>query len=565
MPDSPPPAEPVSLPTPTSPKADHEELPQPVPDVDALIAELKASLASSQTLLSTQATRLSQLADLETELSQLKDQYAFLAAAKEAVEKQLQEETKRREIAEENVDLLRGQVEQARRGVGILQKQEQERKRMSLLPSGSTAGLGLATEPEEVLVEKDARANKRASMLVGRGHRRASSHSDQGDGLHANLASGSTTSPNLNPPRTGGLRELRLGSGNGPISTSAPLSSPTHGTFFEEPNPLPAPTMTQRASSSSIPTATINLGSEHSSPSHAEEKKLRAELAAVRAKLIEAEESREASEACLKALREFMAGGGTEGGAAEAELLKTMRLPPLPTDKDADEDAPEPMAKKGSGGGWPFKLWKQGPTSPSLSTAVEPPATPGEGPSPPRSTRDSLTPRHSPLPTPGALPTENVVAAVPVSSTPLGSFVSGWTKTVVPGTPSAEGKPAAPSRTISSFFSRKKDGSAKDKDLPVPPQESDEIKIDAEAEKKEDAEEGLAPSPQIADKTIDLTTDDAEQSSTQVADRPSDDSASPNDAVTDNTEVEVKKDVEGESKEEVASDEKDVQDAQSKI
>lgn len=515
---SPTPQEIEVLPTPASPKPEEVEPSTTVPDLDALISELKASLAASQTLLSTQATRLSTLSDLETELSQLKDQYAFLAAAKEAVEKQLQEETKRREIAEESVDLLRGQVEQARRGVGILQKQEQERKRISLLPgAGATTGLGLATEAEEVLVDKDNRASKRASMLVGRGHRRTSSHSEPGDGLHVSVgaAGNPLTSPNLGAPRSGGLRELRLGSGNGPISGSTVVTSPTGTNFFEDSTPHPAPPMAQQSSSSSIPQATINLGSEHSSPSQSEERKLRAELEAVRARLAESEESREASEAVLKALREFMAAGGTEGGAADPDLLKTMRLPPLPTDKDADDDAPVPSAKKASGGGWPFKLWKQGPTSPALSTAVEPPATPGEHISPPGSVRSSLTPRVSPLPTPGELPTENVVAALPTSSTPLGNLVSGWTKSVVPGTPVAEAgaKPPAPARSISSFFSRKKEDAAREKDLPSPPQESDEVKEGEAATPKESDGEVLAPSPQIAETQVEL-----EQSAKDEAD-----------------------------------------------
>jgi chromosome segregation ATPase len=101
------------------------------PDVDALITELRTSLASSQTLLSSQTTRLIKLDEVEAELAQVKDQYAFALAAKEAGDARLKEETKKREVAEElaeelkaQVETLRGQVEQARRGVMTLQKQE---------------------------------------------------------------------------------------------------------------------------------------------------------------------------------------------------------------------------------------------------------------------------------------------------------------------------------------------------------------------------------------------------------------------------------------------------------
>ena len=463
-----------------------------VPNLDALVAELRASLASTQTLLSTQATRLSTLTDLETEHGQLKDQYAFLAAAKEAVEKQLHEETARREAAEENVEMLRGQVEQARRGVGILQKQEKERKRLSLLPSsGSAMGLlGTGGDSEEVLSEpKEAtsRANKRSSMLVGRTHRRQSSQSESADVGGPSIPS--NLSPNLNAPRSGGLRELRLGSGNTPVTTNI-SSSPTTATtgFFDDSAPLPVPpSMTQRASSTSITSQPI------SEASATEESRLRAELAAVKAKLAIAEESRDASEAGMRALREFMAGGGIEGGAAEEDLLKTLRLPPLPTDREADDmepDQPEQSGKKA----WSFKLWKQaGLTSPSLSTAVEPPATPNEKSSPVGSILGGLTPKKgSPLPTPGEQPTENVVNSIPSASTPLGNFVSGWTKNVIPGTP-VDGKPVA-ARALSSFFSRKKDGS-KDKDLPNPPEV-------ASGETEDKTDEELKPSPQIADKVV---------------------------------------------------------------
>jgi len=505
-----------TLPTPGSPApestaavADDEkpraETPPPEVNLDALIAELRASLASSQTLLSTQATRLSSLTDLETEHAQLKDQYAFLAAAKEAVEKQLQEETKRREMAEENVELLRGQVEQARRGVGILQKQEQDRKRLSHIPSGA-GGLGLSTEAEEVLAPVEAatsKASKRSSVMLGRGHRRTSSQSEPGNTLHVVSRDEGFTSPNLNAPRAGGLRELRLGSGGPVTSTAGPGSSPvTQTSFFDDSTPLPVPPpMNKRQSSNSIPASNPLI----ESPSRSEEAALRAELAAVRTKLATAEEAREASEACLKALREFMAGGGPEGGAAEDDLLKNIRLPPLPTDRDPDELAPphgSPEKKQLGWGG--FKLWKHAPVSPALSTSVEPPATPGDGISPPASVRGSITPAMSPVPAPGELPTENTVGAVPASSTPLANFVTGWTKAVHPGTPGTEGKPI-PARSLSSFFSRKKgDQAERDKDLPPAPVQEEVIDLTddapgaapAQAEREHASQEGGAPATQ---------------------------------------------------------------------
>lgn len=68
---------------------------------------------------------------------------------------------------------------------------------------------------------------------------------------------------------------------------------------------------------------------------------LKRELAAIKNQLDEAKDAREASEACLAALREFVKADGSvdseNGGEQTAKALKGMKLPPLPTDKDADE------------------------------------------------------------------------------------------------------------------------------------------------------------------------------------------------------------------------------------
>lgn len=388
---------------------------------ELLISGLRSSLASSQNLLSTQATRLSQLSDLEVEHQQLKDQYAFVVAAKDAVEAQLREEVKKREAAEERTEALRGQVEQARRGVMTLQKQEKERKRMSMAPGG----LGLNTGGEETLeMDKDGMSSR--TSILGRGHRRVSSHSEP-DMPMANLLAPST-SPTAVSPVPRGLRELRLG---------------------QLPNPLP-------------------VDSSDLASARTEADRLRSELATIQARLAESEESRMASETVLKALREFV--GGATGvvdlnDPMTMEELRGISLPPLPT--DPDEPPPEPEERKAVGG-WGFnKLWKPSttlapptPGSP-LSNAAEAPATPYIL-SPPRSVRSNSTSRVSPLPTSADLPlNETSVNAMP-SQTPLASFVSSWTKTVPPGTPAPT--LSVTQRSFSSFFRK-----GKEKDLPPNP------------------------------------------------------------------------------------------------
>lgn len=532
---------PATLPLPLSPDPNPELSPAAVPfalpvpdshptaaeDVEHLITELRVSLTSSQTLLSTQATRLSSLVDVETENSRLKDQYAFLSAAKEAVEAQLQEEVKKRELAEENVEMLRGQVEQARRGVMQLQKQDKERKRMSVISGMSGGGigpgsLGLGLGEEEVLsneaAQRESKLVKRQSILGARSHRRASSQSEPSDTL-ASFAGPTATSPNPQAatlrPVVGGLRELRLGHTPPPNNSTASLSpglttatnNPHQSGFFDD-QPT---TLDKRSLTDSPPGKEDNQTKE-------ELLKLRTELQATQAQLIESEEARVASETCLKALREYMAGqgGGGEGeegdmSASTAELLKGIRLPPLPTDRDHDENEVEvdpkasaAAAEKAKPSGWAFKLWANkaqatfpGPgASPTLSTAVEPPLTPQTALSRSRagSTATTTTPKISPLPTPIDEGGNTLTPSASSSTvTPLSSFVSNWTRNVSPGQPSLppasttatneSSKPVHPGTTrklsVTSFFSRPgaggaggKRGSQIDigKELPTPPE-----------------------------------------------------------------------------------------------
>ncbi|CAD6578303.1 MAG: hypothetical protein TREMPRED_002152 [Tremellales sp. Tagirdzhanova-0007] len=482
-------------------------------DVDTLVASLRSSLLSSQTLLESQANRLATVHDLETDLLKSRDQLTFLTAAKEAVESQLKEEARKREIAEETVELLRGQVETARRGLGILQKQDKDRKRMSTLPIGAQS---LAMGDEDVDIEKEREREvklvKRQSML-NRSHRRVSSQSE--------VESGSTpyASPNLGAPppaRSAGLRELRLGQvPAGPIQVTSPSASIT--ALSDEPVTVTAaPIMIQ--STSSMSNTSLNKGDV---PVQEELARLKGEMIALKSSLAVSEEARVASEICLKALREFMAGGAkndssvlSESSTSTAELLKGLRLPPLPTDRDTEEFEPESSGekmkdKKSSQAGWGFKLWKQPPVSPALSTSVEPPATPHMNLSPPA----GPTPRVSPGlglglgvgVGPGEAPTESEIAALPGASTPLTAFVHGWTKSVSPGTPasgeagsgpspSSMTRPTSKARGISGFFMKKKldnDGvgvgiGEKEKELPVAP-------VDL-------AGGGLEPSPDIPEK-----------------------------------------------------------------
>ena len=432
-----------SLPNSFNPKPNPEDQPDDS-DLTVLITSLRASLSSSQTLLQTQTTRLATLNDIETDLLQTRDALTFVTAAKEAVELQFKEEIRKREVAEENVELLRGQVEQARRGVGILQKQEKERKRLSTLPPGGLVAQILIPDEEGELElqekEKEAKLARRQSTKNNRGqHRRVSSQSEVEEPMSPNPNPNPSPNPGAPVPRAGGLRELRLGQSPIPHVTNPATTSLA---LFEDPLPVPAaPGMTKGASNSSSSLSKEDLERERERDREKETEKekgketaaaqkemtrIRAEMIGLQARLAESEEAREASESCLRALREFMAGGPTDEMTNDPDLLKIMRLPPLPTDRDPDEVEPEPgivMDKAGSKEkkpGWGFKIWRQPPTSPAASTTVEPPATPGSNLSPPNET----TPRVSPIPSEMLPPNEVDLENVPSGATPL-TLVTG--------------------------------------------------------------------------------------------------------------------------------------------
>lgn len=114
------------------------------------------------------------------------------------------------------------------------------------------------------------------------------------------------------------------------------------------------------------------------SPSSAETDSLRQELAVTKAELeetrhelTESNEAREASESCVKALRDFIGqlGASDSGPARNAQSL---RLPPLPTDPHVDNIEPEPKPKGLGWGG--LKLWRVDTTATSSPAPVSNPS-----------------------------------------------------------------------------------------------------------------------------------------------------------------------------------------------
>ncbi|GHJ88248.1 hypothetical protein NliqN6_4650 [Naganishia liquefaciens] len=458
-----------------------DDLTQEEPEIHTLrarIAHLDTSLAAaeqSNVELETRHANLSAtLAHVQRELAELSASSKFIAAAKEAVDKELAAEKRRRELAEETVDVLRGKVDDARKAFGTMQKQD---KRASTLGGGvpgvetlSLDALGFTddtTKPNDPpsSVRTNTHKSKRTSMLVGR---RSSNASDQPDPASLLLSPpqvGSIlTTPVLPqaPINAQGLRELRLatggtsawsatgmplspggggaGSGSGAATTTnaqetdpAPTSSsssssnrwsslnfgsagvksspgkPTSRGLKEAEDPVeeldhpvdlarPAPA-SHRISSSSITSArgtTVDLTAtpplHNNQPTDNADRSsipsLHAEIIQLRSQLVESQEARAASEECLKALREFIASGGpsraagTDADDAQNGGIEGIKLPPLPTDRDPEDDrmplplpqSPPPQ-KRTTSSGWGLGLWRSSPNPASVPA----PATTSQG------------------------------------------------------------------------------------------------------------------------------------------------------------------------------------------
>lgn len=449
------------------------------------LSTLRVELEAAKTARSNAENRAQVL---EAELTRFKDQHAFVAAAKEALEKQLRAEQTKREAAEEKVEILRGQVEAARRGVMQLQKQEQDRAHR----------ISRQIDGEEEVPVVDAAAARKAKRT-----------SIYGLGLLAKspALNGESSEPPI--PAKSGLRELRLGSNaapkamslkvvppvspGGPSSPRTPravlprspinLSSPPRKStsppredsvleeMTEEGSPdidarLSAKQQSRRSSAMSGNSASVSTYSalygdpsehlEKLKASRMETEVLKTQVEALEVKLMEADEARQASEECLRALREFLAGNGEDG--SDAASLRGISLPPLPTDRDQEEEASSPAPEQKAG--WGFNMWRResvshpaGPSSPVASTATLSPSIPAS--SSPSIALSPPTTISELVQTPGSLD-EPKKEDKPITS----GFFSGWTKPAPPPPPEPEPEVEEPAganlgRKMTSFFGRR--------------------------------------------------------------------------------------------------------------
>lgn len=280
-----------------------------------------------------------------TKEASLQDTLALMTEKATDYEEELSAAKKKMKEDEEAIALLRNKVEESRRGLMRLQT---ESRRQSVAPGAldlSRASIpGLSSPP----------SSKRASFtpLTGRSnsHRRVSSiGGGDGNGLGVLHLLSSDTNPSPN------------GQLSFQDSSSPSLGPPGSRRSLFLRNSPPGPESIPLPPTSALPSAEVEAMRK-------ELESLRRDLADTRAELSEAGEAKEASDMCVKALREFIA----EHQVGESSSSGKFPPPPIAINGDDSDKKPGPSST-----GWGFKLWKadNAPKVPILSTTAPSPSS----------------------------------------------------------------------------------------------------------------------------------------------------------------------------------------------
>ncbi|TDL23714.1 hypothetical protein BD410DRAFT_786979 [Rickenella mellea] len=263
--------------------------------------------------------------------AELKEALSIVSEKCNGLEEEALHLRKKSQEDDDAIAMLRTKVEESRRGLMRLQTESRRMSQMSVDTSRASASpfnFGSAP-PSSAKRASFAPLTGSGAVRVGSSHRRVSSVSDSAYVL-------ADRSADISDPS---------------ISPNAQIVSLPDATFSQ------GPTSSRRVSGffgrTSPPQPQQQLVEEPDAPEQIDA--LRRELASMRTELDEARhevsdanEAREASEQCVKALRDFISENAI--GENNAHPIK---LPPLPS--DANDDVPE--AKKA--GGWmPLKLWR---------------------------------------------------------------------------------------------------------------------------------------------------------------------------------------------------------------
>ncbi|KAF5383579.1 hypothetical protein D9615_003700 [Tricholomella constricta] len=278
--------------------------------------------------------------------AELQDALQHMIDKATTMEIELSDARKKIKDDEDAIALLRTKVEESRRGLMRLQT---ENRRQSLAPVDlSRAGIPSFGNPP---------SSKRASFtpLTGNftarpthGHRRIASVSDSP--TNVTFFDKSFNTQTLTFP-------------DNSTSPHPPSSSRRHSGLFGRTSPSqPAPSDQLSAELDTLRRELLSVKDELEHAKH---------------ELSESNEAREASETCVKALREFIGENNIGGSETVTSSLTSLKLPPPPTMARGDEEVES--KKTGGTSSWGFKLWgdataKASPSIPQSPTVAPTPA-----------------------------------------------------------------------------------------------------------------------------------------------------------------------------------------------
>ncbi|KAL4063201.1 hypothetical protein V8B97DRAFT_1955639 [Scleroderma yunnanense] len=297
-----------------------------------VLASIITQLRTSLTDVTRERDNLEKsLAEIRAREGDMKDAVANMSDKCFALQDQLDKANERAKEDENTISVLRGKVEESRRG---LMKLQSESRRASQVPSP------LDISRTSTFAALPISSAKRASFapLTGSGVNRANSHrriSSVTDASFTRLDGGSS----IPSPGIFGFSDSSLQPSKSQISSSRRSSA-----LFEQ----GSPTMSLRATED--PSEGEILRKEISA--------LKSELDDLRHELGESNEAREASELCVKALRAFIeennvgvtptaASGNSSAGRSSLPSLTFMS-----SQEEPKKSAPAPSA------GWAFRLWR---------------------------------------------------------------------------------------------------------------------------------------------------------------------------------------------------------------
>lgn len=315
--------------TPTTTKKDEEPNQESLdPFVLAhIIKELRQSLEE----VTKDRDELRQLiASSHANEAELRDTLQHMIDKATAAEVELTDARKKMKDDEEAISMLRSKVEESRRGLMRLQK---ENRRQSQTPPA----LDLSRSSFSSL--GGPLSSKRASFVPLTGSLSARPNS------HRRISSVSDSTP------SSPVSQLH----SSPESQPA-ASSRRHSAFFGRTSPIPP--------HEPVDCQTVEIESLRKDLQEAKE-----QLASVKHELDEATEAREASETCVKALRAFI--DENDIGVSNPGRLKTS--PPSAMEKGDEDDSCKTTAT--SSLAWGFKLWKDSPSRPTFGASQSVPMT----------------------------------------------------------------------------------------------------------------------------------------------------------------------------------------------